>query len=196
MSIFKSAFGYIATRTIGQDLINLRSDHSSLLSRVLSVPRTPCSFALHGCSPAQVLGLLREQQRTAAAPSTHAQDWPGEQDKATSLTSTQTRPSPQASRGSSCPPTSASTFSHYNPAFCSVDRVVGLIREAGVKASGRMQLRPAAGAGEEVKYNYVEDEEADLFFTPYLWSQVVVHAQETAKVSWNSQRLLLFDICK
>lgn len=136
------------------------------------------------------------QQRTAAAPSTHAQDWPGEQDKATSLTSTQTRPSPQASRGSSCPPTSASTFSHYNPAFCSVDRVVGLIREAGVKASGRMQLRPAAGVGEEVKYNYVEDEEADLFFTPYLWSQVVVHAQETAKVSWNSQRLLLFDICQ
>ena len=101
-------------------------------------------------------------------------------------------PSPQPHSDSAGSAASASN-SRYNSAFCSVDRVVGLIKEAGLRANGRMQPAGAAGGG-DVKYNYVEDEEPDLFFTPYLWSQVVVHMQETSKVGWNSQRLLLFDI--
>jgi len=105
-------------------------------------------------------------------------------------------PNSQASRASSSFSASASaTASQYNTAFCSVDRVVGLIKEAGYKANGRICLR-SAGAGDEVKYKYIEDEEPDHFFTPYLWSQVVVHTQETGKVAWNSQRLLLFNVPK
>ena len=127
------------------------------------------------------------------APLSHAPEVAGQQ--APQAASLSPSPSPQPHRDSAGPAAPASN-SRYNPAFCSVDRVVGLIKEAGLRANGRMQLRPAAaaGGGGDVKYNYVEDEEPDLFFTPYLWSQVVVHMQETSKVGWNSQRLLLFDI--
>jgi hypothetical protein len=45
-----------------------------------------------------------------------------------------------------------------------------------------------------VKYKYLEDDKSEHFFTPYLWSQVLVHMQMWSNMSWNSQRLRLFQL--
>ena len=96
---------------------------------------------------------------------------------------------PEAPATPSTPATQAS-----GAAFCSVDRVVGLIKEAAQSSLVMQQIALVMGATsrEHVKYQYEEDEEPHLFFTPYLWSQILLHSQTTCNMRWNAQRLLLF----
>jgi hypothetical protein len=109
--------------------------------------------------------------------------------------------------------------------FCSVDKVVELIKDASQSASVTSAVNGTGLAvGELVKYKYHEDDKPEHFFTPYLWSLVIVHTQvpipstlnpqpqpltpqgnlwagtwcthtqATSNLRWNAQRLRLFDI--
>lgn len=86
----------------------------------------------------------------------------------------------------------SSASSSSSSAFCSVDKVVELIKDAAHRSCALHVTDDATG--EEVKYKYLEDQNAQHFFTPYLWTQVLQHTNITAAVSWNSQRLRLFDL--
>jgi hypothetical protein len=79
------------------------------------------------------------------------------------------------------------------PSFLSF-QVVELIKEAAARATTALQMVHADALDSAVKYKYCEDDTSEQFFTPYLWSQVLVHSQMWSNMSWNSQRLRLFQL--
>ena len=90
-------------------------------------------------------------------------------------------------------PTSAST--PFLPLSSSLSsQVVELIKEAATRATTALQMVHADALDTAVKYKYCEDDTSEQFFTPYLWSQVLVHSQMWSNMSWNSQRLRLFQL--